>query len=172
MKNLKFLTVFAFILMGSMTLSAQDFGVISIEEVFKNLPEKLEADKTLDNLAERHQTEIQKRQQTLTAIENEVAAKVEGKTDAQIQAMMPELQAKQTDYMTKQEELVNYQKAAVQELGEREAALLTPIEAKVKKSIDKVAAAKGLKYVMEKSMLVYSNGIDITEDVKKDLGVK
>lgn len=172
MKNLKFLTVFAFLLMGSMTLSAQDFGVISVDEVLNNFQEKVNADKTLDALVERHQAEIKKKQDALLAIENEVEAQVKGKSDAEIQAMLPQLQAKQQDYAAKQQELVAYQQAAAKELGEKESNLMGPIETKVKNSINKVAAAKGLKYVMEKSMLLYSNGVDITADVKKDLGIK
>ena len=96
----------------------------------------------------------------------------EGKSQAEIQGMMTQLEATQKDYMAKQQALVTYQQAAAKELSEKENSLLKPIEDKVKASIDKVAAAKGLKYVVEKSMFLYANGIDITADVKKDLGIK
>lgn len=172
MKNFKFLTVFAFLIIGSITLSAQDFGVVNVEEILTSFPEKKTADATLDALVDKHQAEIKKRQTALQAIETEVEAKTKEKSQAEIQAMMGELQAKQQDYMTKQQELVAYQQAASKEVSEKEGALLNPIELKVKNSINKVAAAKGLKYVMEKSILLYSNGVDITADVKKDLGIK
>lgn len=172
MKNFKLLTVFAFLLIGSITLSAQDFGVVNVEDVLTNFGEKKAADATLDALVDKHQAEIQKKQAALLAIENEVEAKTKDKSQAEIQAMMPELQGKQQDYMNKQQELGAYQQAASKEISEKETALLNPIELKVKNSINKVAAAKGLKYVIEKSILLYANGIDITADVKKDLGIK
>ncbi|NLN33428.1 MAG: OmpH family outer membrane protein [Flavobacteriaceae bacterium] len=171
MKNLKLFAAFALIFFGSLSISAQDFGVVNVEEVLSTFPEKANADKQLDALVEKHQTEIRKQQEALLAIERDVQAKTEGKSQAEIQGMMPQLEAQQQEYMTKQQALVTYQQAAAQELGERENALLKPIEDKVKNSINKVAAAKGLKYVMEKSLLLYSNGVDITSDVKKDLGI-
>ncbi|MBA5629208.1 OmpH family outer membrane protein [Moheibacter lacus] len=172
MKNLKLFVAFSFILLGSFAVSAQDFGVVNVEEVLSSFPEKTSADAQLDALVQKHQAEIKKQQDALLAIETEVQSKTEGKSQAEIQGMMTELEAKQKDYMTKQQALVTYQQAAAKELGEKENTLLKPIEDKVKASINKVAAAKGLKYVMEKSILLYSNGTDITADVKKDLGIK
>lgn len=172
MKNLKLFVAFSFLLIGSISLSAQDFGVVNVEDILTTFPEKISADSQLDALVQKHQTEIKKQQDALMAIEKDVQAKTEGKSQAEIQAMMSQLEAQQQDYMTKQQALGAYQQAAAKELGEKETSLLKPIEDKVKNSINKVAAAKGLKYVMEKSLLLYSNGVDITADVKKDLGIK
>ncbi|MDD3771628.1 MAG: OmpH family outer membrane protein [Weeksellaceae bacterium] len=172
MKNLKFLTVFAFLLIGSVTLSAQDFGVVDVQEVLNNYSDKKAADTTLDALVEKHQTAIQQKQNELQEIENYFQTIQQTKNEAEIQAMMPELEAKRQEYINNQQALVNYQQAAAKELQEKEDSLMRPIEQKVQNSINKVAAEKGLKYVIEKSMLLYSNGIDITADVKKDLGIK
>lgn len=171
MRNLKFLAVFAIFFIGSFSLSAQEFGVVDVEEVLNTYPAKQNADTELNGLVNRHQTEIKKKQDALLAIENEVKAKTEGKSQAELQAIMPELEAKQQEYMDKQQDLITYQQAATKEVGEKEESLLKPIEDKVKASINKVAAAKGLKYVIEKSILLYANGTDITADVKKDLGI-
>ena len=172
MKNLKLFVALSFLFIGSFSLSAQDFGVVDVESVLSNFGEKSAADTQLDALVQKHQTEIKKQQDALLAIEKDVQAKTEGKSQTEIQGMMKELEAKQQEYMTKQQALGAYQQAAAKELGEKESSLLKPIEDKVKASINKVAAAKGLKYVMEKSILLYSNGTDITADVKKDLGIK
>lgn len=172
MKNLKLFSIFAFLFIGSFSLSAQDFGVVSLDEVLNAYPAKISADKELDNMVKTHQTKIQEKQTALQTIENDVKAKTDGKSAAEIQAIMPELEAKQQDYMAKQQDLVNYQQAASKEVAEREDALMGPIEATVKNSIKRVADSKGLKYVMEKSVLLYANGVDITADVKKDLGIK
>ncbi|MFV0305854.1 MAG: OmpH family outer membrane protein [Moheibacter sp.] len=172
MKNLKFLTVFAFLIIGSLTLSAQELGVVNVEDVLNSLPAKKSADAELENLVAKHQTEIKKQQDALAAIEKDVQSKTQGKSDAEIQAMMTQLEAQQKDYMTKQQALVTYQQAASKEIGEKEATLLKPIEDSIKNAINKVAATKGLKYVIEKSVLLYANGAEITADVKKELGIK
>lgn len=171
MKKMKLFSIFAFMFFGTIGLSAQDFGVVSIEDVLNNYPAKVSADAELDAMVKAHQTKMQEKQNALQAIENDVKAKTEGKSQAEIQAIMPELEAKQQDYMAKQQDLVNYQQAAAKEVNEREEALMGPIETKIKGSIKKVADAKGLKYVIEKNILLYSNGVDITADVKKDLGI-
>jgi outer membrane protein len=172
MKNLKLLTVILMLLVGSVTVVAQDLGYADPYEIVNAMPEKKSADAELDALYKKHQTEIKRQQDALTAIENEVQAKVQNKTDAEIQAMKAELQAKQQDYATKQQALVAYQQAASKEVTEKEAALMKPINEKAKAAIDKVAAAKGLKYVVDASVLLYvNNGIDITPDVKKELGI-
>jgi outer membrane protein len=172
MKHLKLFTVFAFLLVGSLSVSAQELGFVNLEDIFSNFQDKKNADTQLNTLVEKHQAEIKKQQEALLAIEKDVQTKTEGKSQAEIQGMMTQLEATQKDYMAKQQSLVNYQQAAAKELSEKEASLMKPVEDKVKASIDKVAAAKGLKYVVEKSMLIYANGVDITADVKKDLGIK
>ena len=171
MKNFKLIAVFALLFVGSISLTAQELGVVNVEEILNTLPQKKSADTELNNLVEKHQAEIKRQQDALSAIEKDVQAKTQGKSDAEIQAMMSQLEAQQQDYMTKQQALGAYQQAASKELGEKEAALMKPIEDKVKAAINKVAASKGLKYVIEKSVLLYANGTEITADVKKELGI-
>ncbi len=173
MKNLKLFSVITMLLVGSMTVMAQELGYVDPYDVVSSMPEKKSADAELETLYKKHQDEIKKQQDALAAIETEVETKVKGKSQAEIQAMSTELQAKQQDYMTKQQALVNYQQAAAKEVSEKEAALMKPINEKAKNAIDEVAAAKGLKYVIDASVLLYvNNGIDITADVKKKLGAQ
>lgn len=171
MKNLRLLTVFAFLLIGSLSLNAQEIGVVNIEEIFNALPAKKSADETMDKMVNQHKAEIEKRENALKSIEESVQTKVAGKSQTEIQAMQTELESMQKEYMDKQQDLVTYQQAAAKEVNEKEVSLMKPIEQTVKNSIDKVSAAKGLKYVFEKGMLIYFNGVDITADVKKDLGI-
>jgi len=173
MKNFKLLSVITMLLVGSMTVMAQELGYVDPYEVVSAMPEKKSADTQLEALYKKHQDEIKKQQDALAAIEKEVEAKVKGKSQAEIEAMSTELQAKQQDYMTKQQSLVNYQQAASKEVSEKQDALMKPINEKAKRAIDEVAAAKGLKYVIDASVLLYvNNGIDITADVKKKLGAQ
>jgi len=173
MKNFKLFTVITMLLVGSMMVMAQELGYVDAYDVINSMPEKKAADTELDALYKRHQDEIKRQQDALAAIETEVEAKVKGKSQAEIQAMSTELQAKQQDYMAKQQALVTYQQAASKEVSEKEAALMKPVNEKAKKAIDEVAAAKGLKYVIDASVLLYvNNGIDLTADVKKKLGAQ
>lgn len=172
MKNLKLFSILAFLLLGGISLSAQEFGIVNLDEVLNSYPAKISADQELENMVKAHQTKLKEKQDALQAIENAVKSKTDGKSQAEIQAMLPELEKQQQEYVTKQQDLVNYQQAAAKEVGEREDALMGPIEATVRNSIKRVADQKGIKYVMEKNSLLYSNGVDITADVKKDLGIK
>lgn len=172
MKNLKLFSVFAFLLIGTISLSAQDFGVVNLDEILNTYPARMNAEQELEGMVRTHQTKIQEKQNSLQAIEDFVKSKTEGKSQAEIQAIMPELESKQQEYFTKQQEIVDYQQAAAKEVADREEALMAPIETSIRNSINKVAQSKGLKYVMEKSQLLYSNGLDITADVKADLGIK
>lgn len=173
MKHLKLFSVITMLLVGSMTVMAQDLGYVDPYDVVSSMPEKKSADAELDALYKKHQDEIKKQQDALAAIETEVEAKVKGKSQAEIQAMSAELQTKQQEYMTKQQALVTYQQAAAKEVSEKETALMKPINEKAKNAIDEVAATKGLKYVIDASVLLYvNNGIDITPEVKKKLGAQ
>src|SRR5690625_7415711 len=99
----------------------------------------------MKSLVEQHKTKIKEKQQDLQAIETEVQTKTEGKSQAEIQAMMGELEAMQQQYLSLQQDLVNYQQAAAREVNEREEALYATIDQTVKNSVDKVAAGKKIE---------------------------
>lgn len=172
MKNLKFIAVIAMLFVGSVTALAQEVGHINPYLLVSVMPEKAAADAELKTLYERHQAEIKKQEEALQKIISDTQKQLEGKTEEQLKGMQTQIQAKQQEYQTGLEKLQNYQQAAAKEVAEREEALMKPINEKAQKAINKVAAAKGLKYVIDASVLLYANGVDIMDDVKKELNIK
>lgn len=172
MKNLKLIAVFAMILVGSVTVFAQEVGHINPYALIQSMPEKVAADTELKALYDRHEAAIKQKEEALQKLVTDTQKEMEGKTEEQMKAMAPQIQAKQQQYQQGLQELQTYQQAATKEVADREEALMKPINEKAQNAINKVAAAKGLKYVIDASVILYANGVDILADVKKELGIK
>lgn len=172
MKNLKLIAVFAMLIVGGITASAQEVGHINPYALIQSMPEKIAADNELKALYERHEAEIKRQEDALQKLVSDTQKEMEGKTEEQMKAMAPQLQAKQQEYQSGLQKLQTYQQAATKEVADKEEALLKPINEKAQNAINKVAAAKGLKYVIDASVILYANGVDILPDVKKELGIK
>lgn len=172
MKNLKLIAVFAIMLVGSVTVFAQEVGHINPYALIQAMPERVAADAELKTLYERHEAEIKKQEDALQKLVTDTQKEMEGKTEEQMKALAPQLQAKQQEYQTNLQKLQTYQQAAQKEVADKEEALMKPINEKAQNAINKVAAAKGLKYVLDASIVLYANGIDLLPEVKKELGIK
>jgi len=172
MKNLKFIAVIAMLFMGSITVVAQEIGYINPYLLVSVMPEKAAADAEIKATLERHQAEIKRQEEALQKFLVDTQKEFEGKTEEQLKGMQAQYQAKQQEYQTNVEKLQNYQQAASKEIADKEEAMMKPINEKAQNAINKVAAAKGLKYVIDSSVLLYANGTDILEDVKKELNIK
>ncbi len=167
MKSIKLLLVVVAIFISSGTF-AQDlkFGHVNIQKLVAELPAKLTADKTLQQEAE--------------------------KLESNLKVMNEELEAKYTDYMEKRDSLPeliratkekeiqeinsrlqNFQVMAQQDLQKKEQALLQPIIEKVQKAIDEVGAENGFVYIFDVSsrVVVYHSekSVDVEELVKAKL---
>lgn len=172
MKNLKLIAVFAMLFVGSAVAVAQEVGHINPYALIQAMPEKTAADSELKKLYDRHEAEIKKQEEALQKLISDAQKEMEGKSEEQMKAMAPQLQAKQQEYQTNLQKLQTYQEAARKEVADKEEALMKPINEKAQNAINKVAAAKGLKYVLDASIILYANGADILPDVKKELGIK
>ena len=65
------------------------------------------------------------------------------------------------------------QQTAAQNLQKKQQELVEPLLKKVKSSIEKVAKAKGVQYVLDSSAgssVIVASGEDLYSSVKKDLG--
>lgn len=150
-------------------ISAQDlkFGHIDIQKVVTELPEKLAADKALQEEAQ--------------------------KLDNQLKVMSADLEKKYTDYMTqrdtlpeliratKEKEIQDYNQRikqyntmAQQTIAQKEQQLLQPIIQKVQKAIDEVGQENGFIYIFDVSTQVVlyhsSQSVDCGPLVKTKLG--
>ncbi len=158
-------------LLAGVTAFGQElkFGHIDVQKFVSELPEKIQAEKTLQ----------------------EEAAKLED----QLKVMGADLEKKYTDYMTQRESLPeliratkekeiqdadqrikNYQMMAQQTLSQKEQQLLHPIIEKVQKAIDEVGHDNGLIYIFDISSQVVlyhsDNSLDVAPMVKNKLGIK
>lgn len=172
MKNLKLIAVFAMLIVGSVTVSAQEIGHINPYALIQAMPEKTAADNELKAMYDKHEAEIKRQEDALQKLVSDTQKEMEGKTDEQMKAMAPQLQAKQQEYQSGLQKLQTYQQAATKEVADKEEALMKPINEKAQNAINKVAAAKNLKYVIDASVILYANGVDILPDVKKEMGIK
>ncbi|TAJ13405.1 OmpH family outer membrane protein [Marinilabiliaceae bacterium JC017] len=162
-----FIVLFIAAIAGNINAQDLKFGHIDIQKVVSELPEKLAADKTLQEEAQ--------------------------KLDNQLKVMSADLEKKYTEYMTQRDSLPDliratkekeiqdynqrikqYNTMAQQTLGQKEQQLLQPIIQKVQKAIDEVGQENGFIYIFDISSQVVlyhsSQSVDCGPLVKTKLG--
>ena len=145
------------------------FGHIDVQKLISEIPEKIAAEKTLQDEAK--------------------------KLEDQLKVMGYDLEKKYTEYMTQRDSLPdliratkekeiqdadqrikNYQQMAQQSIGQKEQQLLQPIIEKVQKAIDAVGAENNLIYIFDISsqvVLFHSDkSVDAAPLVKAKMGIK
>ncbi len=150
-----------------MLASAQKIGHVSSQEIMAIMPETKKMAEKLDSLQGVYETqlanmqeefnkkltEFQQQQATMTAgvreFRQQELAEMEQRTQMFYQTVQKELQAKQVEY-------------------------LQPVQAKLLEAINKVGAAQGCTYVMDKAGMLYiaPDALDLTPAVKAELGIK
>ena len=150
-----------------MLASAQKIGHVSSQEIMAIMPETKKMAEKLDSLQGVYETqlanmqeefnkkltEFQQQQTTMTAgvreFRQQELAEMEQRTQMFYQTVQKELQAKQVEY-------------------------LQPVQAKLLEAINKVGAAQGCTYVMDKAGMLYiaPDALDLTPAVKAELGIK
>ena len=150
-----------------MIASAQKIGHVSSQEVMAVMPETKKMAEKLDSLQNVYETqlanmqeefskkvaEFQQQQATMTAgvreFRQQELAEMEQRTQMFYQTVQKALQAKQVEY-------------------------LQPVQAKLLEAINKVAAAQGCTYVMDKASMLYiaPDALDLTPAVRAELGIK
>ena len=150
-----------------MIASAQKIGHVSSQEIMAVMPETKKMAERLDSLQNVYETqlanmqeefnkkltEFQQQQATMTAgvreFRQQELAEMEQRTQMFYQTVQKELQAKQVEY-------------------------LQPVQTKLLEAINKVGAAQGCTYVMDKAGMLYiaPDALDLTPAVKAELGIK
>ena len=150
-----------------MLATAQKIGHVSSQEIMAIMPETKQMSVKLDSLQTSYEnqlanmqeefnkklTEFQQQQATMTAgvreFRQQELAEMEQRTQMFYQTVQKELQAKQVEY-------------------------LQPVQTKLLEAINKVAAAQGCAYVMDKASMLYiaPDALDLTPAVRAELGIK
>ncbi|WP_231463207.1 MULTISPECIES: OmpH family outer membrane protein [unclassified Pedobacter] len=163
---------------ANMANAQQKIGHVNSEEVFANLPESKTAQTTLENLSKTKQAEIdvmiKEYQSKLTAAQ----AKEKTRSEANKETVDKELQTAATELQDLQKRIGDAQTKAQQDLGNKQAELIQPINTKVASAVNAVAKEKGLAYVFDtangqggNNLIFWDGGDDITAAVKTKLGI-
>lgn len=150
-----------------MLATAQKIGHVSSQEIMAVMPETKQMSVKLDSLQSSYEnqlanmqeefnkklTEFQQQQTTMTAgvkeFRQQELAEMEQRMQMFYQTVQKDLQAKQVEY-------------------------LQPVQNKLLEAINKVAAAQGCTYVVDRASVLYvgADATDLTADVKAALGIK
>lgn len=139
---------------------------IDVSQLLSEMPEMIAAQAELKKLQETYRADIEgsykEFQNKAVLYRNES----ESKTKEENLQRSEELQGIE-------QSIQKAQQAAQQEMQKKQAELFAPISEKAQKAIEKVAAAKGVNYVLDATQgggLIVFKGMDLLPDVKKELG--
>lgn len=161
MKSIKLLLVVVAVVVSASAFG-QDlkFGHVNIQKLVTELPDKLAADKKLQN-------EANKLEQNLKVMNEELDAKY---TDyMQKRDTLPELirATKEKELQEISERLKNFQMLAQQNIQQQEQQLLQPIIEKIQKAIDEVGSENGFIYIFDISSRVVIYHSEQSKDVEE-----
>ena len=150
-----------------MLASAQKLGHINSQEIMAVMPETKQMSQRLDSLQSAYETqlanmqeefnkkvaEFQQQQATMTAgvreFRQQELAEMEQRMQMFYQTIQKDLQTKQVEY-------------------------LQPVQTKLLEAINKIAAAQGCTYVVDRATVLYvgADALDLTSAVRAELGIK
>ena len=157
----------AFAILVSFSSMAQNFGHVNKALVIESMPEMASAQQELQDYSNSLEKEFKK-----TTIEYEEAIAYLGKNKADLTLETREFYEKKIFALG--DRIQEFQATAQEKLESKESEILNAIGAKAQNAIQAVATEKGYDYVLDSStgiLLVVPNNRDITELVKKKLGI-
>jgi len=168
MKTFRKLLFTAFLALSvSFVSQAQEIAHINAQELVAQMPEYKSANDQLlkmrESFAKDYQQMVEEFQTKATKFQQEEQTA----GDAVNQTRMQELQ----DLQNRVQQL---ELNADSELGKKQEELLKPVLEKATTAIQKVARAKGYKFVLDSTMgsgILMADGPDLMADVKKELGI-
>ena len=168
-KVVKFVVAAIFVCGVSLNSQAQKFGHIDFEELIAAMPEKAEAQKTL----EKEYNEMKGIIESMSVEFNKKMLAAQQSYDTLSKASQQLLEQELQDM---QNRIMQYQQNAETQLNQRQQELLNPIIDKAEGAVKKIATKEGFFYIFDTSkgsqILYYSDkSIDVMPLVKKELGI-
>ena len=167
MKTFKTLSSTILFLFAVFTMSAQSkVAHINSQALISEMPKVKEAQAQLEKLQKTYATEIDASMKEYQTKLQTYSADAQNQTDVTNQARQKELAGMEQN-------IQQYQQTASQDIQKKQADLLKPLIEKARAAIQKVARAQGYDYVIDGTQggsLILSDGKDLIEDVKKELG--
>ena len=154
-----------------MSVFAQKFGVVDVDNVFQAMPEAATMRTTLEEASKKYQSELQQLQQELDKLYSEF------QTLNQDPATPESIKQRRLDDMQERNEKANqFASKAQQDLERLRQQLIEPIQVKVFDAIKTVGQEGDYTLVFPKAqdLLLYqgANVVDLTETVKAKLGIQ
>lgn len=155
------------IALPAMSLSAQKFGTVDVQEIMESLPEVTEMKSKIEASSKTYEDEFGKLQQEMEKKYTEFQQLPEGTLDSIKERRMQELQ--ELDQKIQQ-----FRATAQQDLQRQQAQLMQPIQEKIMKAIQTVGAAGSYTFIFDSEQSYYagSDVVNVTNEVKTTLGVK
>lgn len=145
---------------------AQKFGHLDAQEVLLSLPERAEAQASIESAAGEYETEVARMQSELETKFADYQAKASTWPDAIRQQKERELQQLDAG-------LQEFGVTIQNDLAQMEQQLLSPMIERVRKAIEDVGKEQGYTYIFDTStgVTLYNGGEDVTDLVKTKLGM-
>jgi outer membrane protein len=167
MKQLKSLVIVVILFIGTQVSAQTKVAHIDVQALMTSMPEMKTAQEQLKKIQETYDKEykgmVTEYQTKLQKYEQESATAGD---------VLNETRSKEMQDMGTR--IQQYQQTAQKELGQKEVDLMKPLFEKGQKAIQKIAKAKGVNYVLDSTspgtVLYMEGGIDLMDDVKKELG--
>ena len=164
MKHILFLAFVAFL--GMTDAVAQKFGHLDAQDILLTLPERAEAQSSIEAAAAEYETEVSRMQSELETKFADYQAKAATWPDAIRQQKERELQQLDAG-------LQEFGMTIQNDLAQMEQQLLAPMIERVRDAIEAVGKEQGFTYSLDTSTggTLYNGGEDVTDLVKTKLGM-
>ena len=161
------LVVLFFSLVSFTTLAAQQIAYVDMDEITKNLPDYKRVQADLESYQKVLEKQIQSDEKKMQEYYQDIMQKMQGGVLSP--AQQKEAEAK---LVKMQEDLQKKAADSEKKILEKEQELSKPIIDKLNAAIKEVAAGEKYAYILDKKLLLYSDGgIDATSKLKSKLGI-
>ncbi len=164
---MKHILLLAFVaLLGMTDAVAQKFGHLDAQDILLTLPERAEAQTSIEAAAAEYETEVSRMQSELETKFADYQAKAATWPDAIRQQKERELQQLDAG-------LQEFGMTIQNDLAQMEQQLLAPMIQRVRDAIEAVGKEQGFTYIFDTStgVTLYNGGEDVTDLVKTKLGM-
>lgn len=164
---MKHILLLAFVaLLGMTDAVAQKFGHLDAQDILLTLPERAEAQTSIEAAAAEYETEVSRMQSELETKFADYQAKAATWPDAIRQQKERELQQLDSG-------LQEFGMTIQNDLTQMEQQLLAPMIERVRDAIEAVGKEQGFTYIFDTStgVTLYNGGEDVTDLVKTKLGM-
>lgn len=158
------------VIVGLMTAQAQKFALIDMEFILKQIPSYEQANKQMETLSKRWQTEVEAKSKEAKALYEAYQKSAQAMTVEQRTAKEEEIIAKEKEAAELRQTYFGPQGEAMKKRQE----LISPIQDAIYNAVKEIATQKGYDAVIDRasaqSMVFASPRIDISNDVLLKLG--